>query len=75
VPERLLERAINEAEVRRLWDELSLDSLLTRYPRHPGNRVVRAALRKRREGATVTRSELEERFLSSWTKPGFRGRR
>src|SRR3954470_11974364 len=63
VPERLLERAINEAEVRRLWDELSLDSLLNRYPRHPGNRAVRAALRKRREGATVTRSELEERFL------------
>jgi very-short-patch-repair endonuclease len=63
VPERLLERAINEAEVRRLWDELSLDSLLNRYPRHPGNRAVRAALRKRRQGATVTKSELEERFL------------
>ena len=63
VPERLLERAINQAEVRRLWDELSLDSLLNRYPRHPGNRAVRAALRKRRQGATVTRSELEEQFL------------
>jgi very-short-patch-repair endonuclease len=63
VPERLLERAINEAEVRRLWDELSLDRLLLRYPRHPGNRAVRAALRKRRQGATVTRSELEEQFL------------
>src|SRR3954463_3004616 len=63
VPERLLEQANNEAEVRRLWDELSLDSLLRRYPRHTGNRAVRAGLRKRREGATGTRSELEERFL------------
>src|SRR3954452_8608054 len=70
VPERLLERAINEAEVRRLWDELSLDSLLKRYPRHPGNRVVRAALRKRRAGATVTRSELEERFLTLLDEAG-----
>src|SRR5215208_5665923 len=42
VPQRELERAINEAEVLRLWDELSLDHLLDRYPRHRGNRVVRA---------------------------------
>lgn len=60
---RELERAINEAEVRRLWDELSLDRLLHRYPRHRGNRNVRAALDKRREGSTVTRSGLEEMFL------------
>jgi hypothetical protein len=60
---RQLERAINEAEVRRLWDELSLDRLLHRYPGHRGNRNLRAALRKRREGSTLTRSELEETFL------------
>jgi very-short-patch-repair endonuclease len=63
VPPRELERAINEAEVLRLWDELSLDHLLDRYPRHKGNRSIRAALAKRRSGATVTRSELEEMFL------------
>ncbi len=64
LPERLLERALNEAEVLRRWDELSLDRLLQRYPRRKGTRAIRAALHKRRQGATVTRSELEERFLS-----------
>jgi very-short-patch-repair endonuclease len=62
--ERQLERAINEAELRRLWDELSLDTLLYRYPRHPGNRKVRAALHKRREGDTATKSDLEEAFIA-----------
>jgi very-short-patch-repair endonuclease len=60
---RRLERALNEAEVLRLWDRLTLDDLLGRYARRPGNRAVRAALRARRAGATVTRSALEERFL------------
>ena len=63
LPARQLERAINEAEVLRLWDELSLDRLLARYPRRRGNRAIRAALHQRRRGATVTRSELEEMFL------------
>jgi very-short-patch-repair endonuclease len=61
--ERQLERAINEAEVRRLWDHTSLAALLDRYPRHRGNPIIRAALERRREGATVTRSELEELFV------------
>jgi very-short-patch-repair endonuclease len=64
LPRRQLERAINEAELLQLWDELSLDHLLHRYPRHKGNRAVRAALQKRREGATATKSELEEMFLA-----------
>ena len=63
VPQRELERAIDEAEVLRLWDELSLDHLLDRYPRHKGNRAVRAALQKRRAGTTITKSELEEMFI------------
>ena len=37
LPQRQLERAINEAEVLQLWDELSLDHLLHRYPRHKGH--------------------------------------
>jgi very-short-patch-repair endonuclease len=61
--QRELERAINESEVLRLWDELSLDHLLHRYPRHKGTRAIRAALSQRRAGATVTKSELEEMFL------------
>jgi very-short-patch-repair endonuclease len=62
---RQLERAINEAEVLRLWDELSLAALAERYPRRPGTRAVRQALNARQDGETLTRSELEERFLET----------
>jgi very-short-patch-repair endonuclease len=61
---RQVERAINEAEVLRLWDELSLDDLLHRYPRRPGTKNLRAALQERRAGASFTRSDLEELFLA-----------
>ena len=47
----------------RLWDALSLIDLLDRYPRRPGATAIRAAARGPRAGATVTRSELEEKFL------------
>jgi very-short-patch-repair endonuclease len=67
---RGLERAINEAEIKRLWDELSLDDLLYRYRRRAGTATVRAALQKRREGATVTKSDLEELFLAFADKAG-----
>jgi very-short-patch-repair endonuclease len=62
--ERQLERALNEAEILRRWDELSLDRLLQRYPRRTGSRAIRAALHRRRQGATLTKSELEEQFLA-----------
>jgi very-short-patch-repair endonuclease len=64
LPQRAVERAINEAEVLHVWDEVSLDHLLARYPRRPGARAAREALAARREGATITRSDLEELFLS-----------
>jgi hypothetical protein len=60
---RQIERMINEADVRQLWDRLSLDDLLDRYPNRAGSAAVREALRARRTGATVTRSELEEMFI------------
>ena len=60
---RRLERAINEADVLRLTDALSLRDLLVRYPRRVGTPAIAAALAARAAGATVTRSELEERFL------------
>jgi hypothetical protein len=59
-----LERAINEAEIRRLWDALSLVDLLDRYPRRAGARNVRAALEKRWEGAALVKSDLEDLFLA-----------
>jgi Transcriptional regulator, AbiEi antitoxin len=68
--QRQLERAINEAETKRLWDELSLHDLLHRYPKRPGARNIRAALLKRREGATHTKSDLEELFIRFADKAG-----
>jgi very-short-patch-repair endonuclease len=62
--ERQLERAINEAEIKRHWDELSLHDLLHRYPGRRGTRNVRAALQKRKAGATATKSDLEELFIA-----------
>jgi hypothetical protein len=67
---RRLERALNEAEVLRRWDRLSLDDLLTRYPRRSGTGNVRAALRGRQAGATLTRSELEEQFIDLLDEAG-----
>ena len=64
VDQRQVERAINEAEVLRLWDDVSLAALLERYPRRAGSRKVRGALRDRQEGPTITRNDLEENFLA-----------
>ena len=60
---RQVERALNEADYLRLTDRLSLRDLLERYPRRAGAPTVRSALAGREVGATLTRSELEERFL------------
>jgi very-short-patch-repair endonuclease len=68
--QRQLERAINEAEIKRLWDELSLHDLLHRYPRRKGSRNLRAALSKHSEGATATKSDLEELFLAFADRAG-----
>jgi uncharacterized protein DUF559 len=57
-----LRRAVNEAEIRRLWDSLSLADLLERHPRCRGAAAVRAMIKSR--GIGITRSELEERFLA-----------
>ncbi len=59
-----LERAMNEAEARRLSDSLSLDALIDRHPARPGTLALKSILQRGRLGATLTRSELEDRFLS-----------
>jgi hypothetical protein len=56
-----LNRAVNEAEIRRLWDPLSLDDLLSRHPRRPGAAAIRAVLAT--PGAGITRNDLEDGFL------------
>ena len=62
VSARTLARVVNEAEVRRLPDRLSLEDLLERYPRRHGAPAVRAVLADLAPGGTVSRSDLEARF-------------
>jgi hypothetical protein len=70
LPAREVERAINEAEIHRLTDPLSLEDLVDRYPRRRGVRTVKAILARQGVGANVTRSELESRFLALLDKVG-----
>src|SRR5215213_7525729 len=67
---RPLERAINEADYLRLTDALSLHDLIARYPRRRGTPRLRQALARRAAGATRTRSEMEELFLSLLERHG-----
>ena len=64
LPRRQLERALQEAEVRRLGDLVSLEDLLVRHPRRRGTVILRSVLASGRIGENVTRSDLEERFLA-----------
>ena len=59
---RQVERAVHEAEARRLDDSLSLHELVARHPGRRGVAAIRAILAAGRIGSTVTRSELEARF-------------
>jgi len=63
MPARRLERLINEADVLRLHDRLSIPHLLHRYPRRSGSRGLLEALRRRGEGSTITKSQLEELLI------------
>jgi very-short-patch-repair endonuclease len=56
-----LERSVNEAEVLRCLDVLTLERLLRRYPNRAGIAVLRRLLAARTTG--ITRSELENLFL------------
>lgn len=67
---RGVERAINEAEIRGHTDPFSLPALLARYPRRSGTATIRAVLAAGRVGTTVTKSELEERFLRFLERSG-----
>lgn len=61
---RRLERALREAEVRRLGDPTSLAILIDRHHGRRGTASLRAILAAGRLGENATRSELEERFLA-----------
>ena len=60
---RQLERALNEAEVRRLTDRLSIPQLLERHPRRRGATALRELLAAKRH-VDFTRNDFEELFLA-----------
>jgi very-short-patch-repair endonuclease/predicted transcriptional regulator of viral defense system len=60
---RQVERALNEVEVRRLTDRLSIPELLARYPRRRGTAVLRDLLGEGAEAGGVTRNDFEEAFV------------
>jgi very-short-patch-repair endonuclease len=64
LPERLLERAVNEAERLGLCSPDSLSAYVQAERGQAGAGRLRVALGLRSAGRTLTRSELEERFLS-----------
>lgn len=71
LPRARLERAVHEAEVLRLVDQLSLPDLLDRHPGRRGAAVLRAVLEGLGAGGpVVTRSELEDRFVPLVAKAG-----
>lgn len=64
LPPDRVERAMAAAEAQRLWDRLSLAELVARHPAARGAHVIRAALADEQRVIGVTRSDLEELFLS-----------
>lgn len=64
VDRRGVERACDQAEVLGLFDAAAIEATLSRAPGVPGTGVLRAVLDAHLIGTTLTRSELEERFLA-----------
>ena len=61
---RQVERAMDEAEVRRLTDSLSLPDLLERYPRRPGSAILREILCDDTALSGITQNDFEEAFVA-----------
>jgi very-short-patch-repair endonuclease len=59
-----LERAINEAEFRRLTSPLPLDALVARHPNRRGTRALKRILEATTVGDNRTRTDLESAFLA-----------
>ena len=67
-PRRVVERAIEEAELRRTLDGIPIEAAM-RHGR-PGVRQLRAILEEHAPGTTITRSDLEEAFLALCRREG-----
>lgn len=64
IPAHKVERLVNEAEVQRLTDELSLADMVERYPGRRGVRTIKPIVTSLESGTILMRSELESRFLA-----------
>jgi hypothetical protein len=63
VNRRAVERAINQAEVKRIFDLRAVEEVLSRAPGRRGAGVLKGVLAEY-GGPTLTEKELEERFLA-----------
>ena len=70
VDRRRLERAVDQAEVLRVLDLRSVRETLSRAHGRVGAPLLSALLEEHSPGTTITRSELEERFLCLCTEAG-----
>lgn len=68
--DRQLERAIDEAEHLRLLDPASLRAVVERNNGHRGGHRLARTMAGHDAGSTLTRSELEERFLELCAQAG-----
>jgi len=64
LPRRAVERALDEAKYLRALGPRELSTTIERNRARPGGRVLAAVLADHVIGSTLTRSELEERFLA-----------
>jgi Protein of unknown function (DUF559)/Transcriptional regulator, AbiEi antitoxin len=70
VNRRQVERACDQADLERLLDATALDAVLSRANGRRGAPVLYAILDEYAIGQTVTRSEMEERFLALCERAG-----
>ena len=63
-PRHEVEAALREAEVRRLYDPLSLGDLVERHPGHRGSGAVRAVLALLAAGGEISKERMVALFLS-----------
>ncbi|MEX1140777.1 MAG: type IV toxin-antitoxin system AbiEi family antitoxin domain-containing protein [Thermoleophilaceae bacterium] len=67
---RAVEQALDRAEALRVFDLREIEAALERHRRRRGAATLRAVLESHAIGATITRSELEERFLALCRQAG-----
>lgn len=70
LPQRAIERAMDQAEIEGLFDLRALEAQLAANPHAAGHRLLRAVLAEHCAGSTFTWSELEERFLALVRRAG-----